>query len=221
MTKSPNPIFVLAFLMGGEMPIFDQSGSIQKKTSGSRAAFLGDQKLKNFLLLQRALKEMPFKTEDEELIVKHTQELEMLLQSSRPLLSDIVIIRSRNSLNRYQRAFVIIRFQIRRPQGLTILQTMEASLENERFAEIFEQVDRMTSLIKDLEAVNYESFGRLAEVLLKRALTFKVEVEKKKRLAELSLFVMGTILDQRRGGIVDRKITELLSATRYTGLGTM
>ena len=164
---------------------------------------------------------MPFKTEDEELIVKHTQELEMLLQSSRPLLSDIVIIRSRNSLNRYQRAFVIIRFQIRRPQGLTILQTMEASLENERFAEIFEQVDRMTSLIKDLEAVNYESFGRLAEVLLKRALTFKVEVEKKKRLAELSLFVMGTILDQRRGGIVDRKITELLSATRYTGLGTM
>jgi hypothetical protein len=58
MTKSPNPIFVLAFLMGGEMPIFDQSGSIQKKTSGSRAAFLGDQKLKNFLLLQRALKEL-------------------------------------------------------------------------------------------------------------------------------------------------------------------
>ncbi|MDF1667612.1 MAG: hypothetical protein P1V97_38095, partial [Planctomycetota bacterium] len=121
-----------------------------------------------------------------------------LLQRSRPLLSDIVIIRFENRLRRYQGLYLTLQFQLRRSKGIVILRSLERASRGKKFDEVVKLFHSMTILVNDLHAFEHESFQRLAELLSEKALTFKVKAEKKKLIAELSLNVTGIILDQRR-----------------------
>lgn len=144
-------------------------------------------------LLEKALE-----AREEESSGKLFEQFARRLQGSRPLLSDIVIIRFENRLKRYQGLYLTLRFQIRRSKGIGLLRSMESALGAKKFDEVVKLFGSMAILVRDLRAVENESFQRLAEVLSKKALTFKVKAEKKKRIAELSLIVTGIILDQGR-----------------------
>jgi hypothetical protein len=142
--------------------------------------------------------EKALELQDRALIMKPFGQLKGLLQSGRPLLSDVVIIRVKNRLKRYQGAFQLIRFQSRQSLGIAILKAMETSLRNKNFDDVIGQSGHMTAIIEDLRPEDDESSQTLAEVLEKKAFTFKAKAERKNRIAELSLFVTGIILDHRQ-----------------------
>lgn len=206
LTKTTgDALFILEILKAQRRFELPESGiSTIFQTSKEEKVPLGDDKSRKISGRIQELEDLldslekALEAKEEASSAKLFEQFGALLQRSRPLLSDIVIIRFENRLRRYQGHYLTLRFQIRRSKGIVILRSMERALRGKKFDEVIKLFHSMTFLVNDLRGVELESYQRLAEVLSKKALTFKVKAEKKKRIAELSLNVTGIILDQGR-----------------------